>query len=328
MRRKKILAAIAALFMLSQASLTVYGAPKSNNINAKQFVLSRNYGRWSSFRGGSSAWSTGRNSNYPTQNQRSQRTSTQQSLPANTESSTNWGGYIDTPTGGKSYNSVSGSWTVPNITTRNQDAVASQWIGLGGVNSNDLLQMGTMETLENGQPTAEVFWEQLPSVAQNIMTVQIGSSVSANISPDKTTANTWDLTVNVTEPNGQTQTQTVTTTLNASYAQGIGTSTEWISENPSDVNNNLVPLANMGTVKYQSATANGQPINASGNNVVPVAMVSSTGTIAIAPSALGSDGESFSTTTSSSNSTSRKKLIKSRRTIRIRTNSRASSSWD
>lgn len=335
MRSKKIIATIAALFILSTTSISVSAASQPNNINTKQYVLSRNYGGWCSFGGnsfgwGSSTWSNGWNSNYPSQNQQSQSTSTQQSLPANTQSSANWGGYIDTPTAGNSYTSVSGSWTVPIITANNQNAVAAQWIGLGGVNSDDLLQMGTMETLENGQTTAEVFWEQLPDVAQNIMSVPVGSTVSASISPDQTTANTWDLTVNATEQNGQTQTQTqtVSTTLETSYAQGIGTSAEWISEDPSDANNNLVPLANMGTVNYSFATVDGQALNASGNTVEPVAMISSTGVITIAPSALGSDGKSFSTTISSSKLTPRNKLIKSRKTVRTRTKFRFSSSWD
>jgi hypothetical protein len=159
------------------------------------------------------------------------------------------------------------------------------------------------------------------------MTVPIGSTISCNITPDQTTANTWDLTVKATDTNGQTQTQTVTTTLDEAYAQGIGTSAEWISEDPSDENNNLVPLANMGTVNYSSATVDGAPINASSNEVQPVAMTSTNGNITIAPSNLGSDGESFSTTIPSSNSVSRRKLIRTRKTVRTHSNFVPNSSW-
>lgn len=244
------------------------------------------------------------------QGQNSQVTTTTISLPKNTQASSNWAGYITTHTSSSGYTNVSGSWKVPSISTNNQSAVAAQWIGLGGVSSSDLLQMGTMEQMENGQPMAEVFWEQLPAVAQNVVSVPIDSTISVSISEDAKSSSTWDLTFTAKTPDGQTQTQTVSTTLDSSYAQGIGTSAEWISEDPSTDNGQLVPLANMGTVSYQSATVDGQPLNASGNSVQPVAMVSNNRTVAIAPSALGTDGESFTTTNanSSTNSTSRHRI--------------------
>jgi hypothetical protein len=227
------------------------------------------------------------------------------SLPENTQESSNWAGYIVTPTSNTGYTSVSGSWTVPNISVTQQNAVAAQWIGLGGVNSSDLLQMGTIEQIENGQPTAEVFWEKLPDVAQSVLSVPIGSTINVNISPSSSSSLTWNLTFTVTMSSGETQTQTISTTLDSSYAQGIGTSAEWISEDPSNASGQLYPLANMGTVKYQTAMVDGQPINASGNNVEPVAMVSSNKTILISPSTLSTDGQSFTTTSSNStNSTS------------------------
>lgn len=230
-------------------------------------------------------------------------------LPANTEESTNWAGYITTPTTNSGYTSISGSWTVPNISASQRNAVAAQWIGLGGVNSKDLLQMGTIEQMENGQPMAEVFWEQLPAAAQNVISIPIGSTVNVSISESTSSSSTWNLTFTVNSPDKQTQTQTISTTLDSSYAGGIGTSAEWISEDPSNLNGQLVPLANMGTVKYQSAIIDGQPLNASGNKVQPVAMVSSNKTILIAPSKLGVDGESFTTTVTNSTDGHRVKVF-------------------
>lgn len=219
-------------------------------------------------------------------------------LPENTQESSNWGGYIVTPNSDNSYTNVSGSWTIPSIKASNLNAVAAQWVGLGGVTSSDLLQMGTIEQIENSQPVAEIFWEQLPNVAQNVMTVPIGSTINVSIS--ESSSSTWNLTFTCNEPDGTTQTQTVSTTLDSAYVQGIGTSAEWISEDPSDENGQLVPLADMGTVKYKSAMVNGESINASDNNVEPVAMVSNSRTVVISPSALGSDGESFTTTNTNS----------------------------
>lgn len=229
-----------------------------------------------------------------------QVTTTNTVLPANTQGSQNWAGYIVTPSSsGSSYSSVSGSWTVPAISNGQQNGAAAQWIGLGGVSSTDLLQMGTIEQIENGQPVAEVFWEKLPSPAQYVMTVPIGSTINASISPSADLNSTWNLTFTV---NGQPQTQTISpVTLDSSYAQGIGTSAEWISEDPSNENNELYPLANMGTVSYKSAMVNDQALDYTGNQVQPVAMVSNNGNVLIAPSELGTDGQSFSTNVMSTN---------------------------
>ena len=236
-----------------------------------------------------------------TQTQESQTTDSNTSLPANTQESENWAGYIAAPSSGSSYTSVSGSWTVPNITATQQNAAAAQWIGLGGVSASDLLQMGTIEQMENGQPTAEIFWEQLPSAAQNVLSVPIGSTINASIAPSTDSSTTWNLTFTVNESDGQTQTQTVPVTLDSAYAQNIGSSAEWISEDPSSDNGQLYPLANMGTVTYSSATVNGQSLNSAGNEVQPVAMVSQNGNVMIAPSTIGSDGSFTTTVISTSN---------------------------
>ncbi|MDR3543629.1 MAG: G1 family endopeptidase [Desulfosporosinus sp.] len=225
------------------------------------------------------------------------------SLPANMQDSENWAGYIDSPSPTSCYTSVSGSWIVPNISSVHPNAAAAQWIGLGGSSSADLLQMGTSEEIENGRSVAEVFWEQLPAPAQTAMAVPIGSTINATISPSANSSLTWNLTFTV---NGQSQTQTIPpVTLNSSYAMGIGTSAEWISEEPSTDNNRLVPLANMGTVSYQSALVNGQALNSARNQVQPIALVSSNGNILIAPSVLGTDGKSFSTSVISTKSNTR-----------------------
>jgi hypothetical protein len=222
-------------------------------------------------------------------------TSSTINLPSNTEDSSNWAGYIDTPTSSSGvYTSISGSWKIPTISASQSDAVASQWIGLGGVSSTDLLQMGSIEQEGNGQPIAEVFWEKLPDVAQNVMSVPIGSTVTVNIS--KASSSTWNLTFSATLQTGKTQTKTITENLDSSYDGGVGTSAEWISEDPSNANGQLVPLANMGTVNYQSARVDGQPLNSAGNTVKPVALVSSSENVLIYPSIVGPDNQSFSTT--------------------------------
>ena len=225
------------------------------------------------------------------QTQQSQGTASNVNLPANTQESDNWAGYIDTPSVGSSYTSVSGNWTVPTVTASQQNAAAAQWIGLGGTASTDLLQIGTIEDIENGQQVTEVFWEQLPAPAQIVTTIPNGSAINASIA--QAADLTWNLTFTVS---GQALTQTIPpVTLDPLYVSGIGTSAEWISEDPSTQSNQLYPLANMGTVTYQAALVNGQSLNSTGNKVLPVDMVSSNGNILLAPSVLGADNESFST---------------------------------
>ncbi|MGC7870501.1 G1 family glutamic endopeptidase [Desulfosporosinus sp. SYSU MS00001] len=247
--------------------------------------------------------------------QSSNSTTTTTTLPENTQGSENWAGYINTPDTGESYTSVSGSWTIPTISASQTDAVAAQWIGLGGVSSTDLLQMGTIEEIDNGQPVAKVFWEKLPSTAQNVMTVPIGSTISASIAPSTGSSSTWTLTFTI---NGETPGQTIpSVTLSSDYAQGIGTSAEWISEDPSNQNGQLYPLANMGSFTYHSAMVNGQSLKSIGN-VQPVALVSQSGDVLIAPSKLGSDGESFSTNVvNSASSTGRSQGYRPNRTQRF-----------
>lgn len=324
--KKVLVLSLSALVGLG--SLAFVNGFSSKRTSQEQYVLSSYFPKHNLIKrkiGSQSSWqwntpgNTNNWQNNNTQNNKPQNTATAASSPANTEGSENWAGYIDTPNSNNSYNSVSGSWVVPNISKSSSSSAAAQWIGLGGVTSSDLLQMGTMEQMENGQPVAEVFWEQLPSVAQNVMSVPIGSKINVSISKAKDSNSVWNLTFTANTPDNKVESKTITATLDSSYIQGIGTSAEWISEDPSNQNDKLFPLANMGTVQYQSALVNGQPLNASANNVQPVAMVSSNNSaIMISPSSLGSDGESFSTTVSSSNETSNYNVRRFRKTISSR----------
>ncbi len=216
------------------------------------------------------------------------------SLPANTQGSSNWAGYVTEPTSDQRYTSITGSWTVPKV-TGNQNSLAAQWIGLGGVSSQDLLQMGTIEQFDNGTEEAQIFWEQLPENAQNIMTGPVGTKIDASI--EKASGSVWDIHFTAHTPSGQTLSKTISVTLSDTYAEEIGTSADWISEDPSDENGHLYPLANAGKVAFSSATVDHEALNASGNQLEPMAMVSSDGSVLIAPSNLGTGGESFSTDT-------------------------------
>jgi hypothetical protein len=214
-------------------------------------------------------------------------------LPEGTVGSANWSGYVVTPSSKSlKYTSVTGSWKVPQISGIST-SVGSQWIGLGGVTSSDLLQMGTIEQIRGHREVATLFWEKLPDSAQNLMTVPVGSAVEASIS--RQNGSTWSLDFHVVEPNGKTLHKHVSVNLTSDYADGIGTSAEWISEDPSTPNGQLYPLADTGVVEFTNARVNGEPISSPKNQVQPVVLVNQWGKVRIVPSALDSGGTSFST---------------------------------
>ncbi|PWI58409.1 G1 family glutamic endopeptidase [Sulfoacidibacillus thermotolerans] len=217
----------------------------------------------------------------------------QWSFPAMAGTSQNWAGYVVQPSSlANGESSVTGSWTVPAI-SGNPNGNDAQWIGLGGVSSHDLLQMGTVEQMQNGQQTSYVFWEKLPHAADEMLPISPGDQISAKIIPIG--SNTWRLTAIVTPRQGQPYAKSIVVSLSSSYVSGIETSAEWISEDPSNQNHNLLPLGNMGTITYRNATVNGQPIASPGNEVEPLEMVGTYGTPEMMPTKLSANGESFRT---------------------------------
>ncbi|MCY0888632.1 MAG: hypothetical protein OWQ59_09280 [Alicyclobacillaceae bacterium] len=177
---------------------------------------------------------------------------------ANVMGSKNWAGYVDLANNGQLLRTVTGSWQVPSVHGAEQSA-AAQWIGLGGVQTTDLLQMGTVETVQNGQASNVLFWEKLPGAAHDWVSLPAGATVSASIQPVPGQQGMFELKATVTA-NGQSKTFTKYVPVSYTYASQMEQSAEWISEDPSNQNLSLVPLANMGTIHYSDATANGQPI--------------------------------------------------------------------
>ena len=171
---------------------------------------------------------------------------------ASVQNSQNWAGYEVTS---GTYTSVSASWRVPQVTSPR--GVAAQWIGLGGVNSHELVQTGTIEQQSGNGPTADVFVEKLPNHAQNIMSVPLGAQISASITPAGN--NQWTLSISANY-NGQTRTKSVTMNVSPNYALGMGTSAEWIFEDPANTQGSLYHLAKTQPVTFSHVEANGQAV--------------------------------------------------------------------
>jgi hypothetical protein len=198
--------------------------------------------------------------------------------------SRNWSGY--TATGG-SFTSVIGSWIVPQVAGNGHAAADATWVGIGGVQSRDLIQSGTLDLISSsGHETHSAFVEMLPNLAQQIpVTISSGDSITVSVTEKST--NRWQISFTDTT-NGQTYTTT------ALYPSSLS-SAEWIVESPSN-GRRILPLANFGTIDFSGASTieNGSQVTIAQSNAQSIIMVNSRGQTIAIPSSLGSDGASFS----------------------------------
>lgn len=208
----------------------------------------------------------------------------------NVVGSLNWAGYADTG-GTGTYKSITGQWTVPPLA--GHSGYVGEWVGLGGFSVPDLIQTGTIEGFVHGQPIAVAFWEELPSLAVETALVPFGAQIQASIMPTGMT-NTWRLTLTETSPTTQVLVNT-TVTVDSAYAQAIGTSADWITEDPSSASGQKVPLADFGMVPYTGSTANNMPINALGATDNAIVMVNQAMQPVVVPSPLNPMGTGFIT---------------------------------
>jgi hypothetical protein len=208
-------------------------------------------------------------------------TTAQQGLQAVSDTSRNWSGYAAQ---NGPYTKVSGTWKVPSVSGSEPSSAEATWVGIGGISSDDLIQSGTQNTVDDyGQVTTSGFYELLPDAPITIPTVTVhpGDAVSVSIAqqqPDQ-----WRIAFADTS-DGQKYSTTV------SYSSSLS-SAEWIEEAPSD-GWSTVPLANFNSVAFTHSSTNQGTLAQSGAQ--PLAMVDDQAQPLATPSALGSDGASFS----------------------------------
>ncbi len=204
--------------------------------------------------------------------------------PSAQGTSHNWSGYAAS---GGSYTAVTGTWTVPQLAPTGAPGVGATWVGIGGVNSRDLIQAGTQDvSAGNGQSQFQAWIEMLPAASQQVpLAVAPGDSVTVSIAQQS--AGTWQIAFK-NNTSGQTYQTTVHYTSSLSSA-------EWIEEAPSGPNG-IVPLDNFGSVAFSSASAvqNGQTVDLSQAGAQPITMLNGSGQQLAVPSGIASDGASFS----------------------------------
>ena len=238
-------------------------------------------------------------------------------------SSENWSGYVVGGAGGdSSYRTVSGSWVVPTAHCSSSRAYSAFWVGLGGAGNTEALeQAGTEGNCdEDGNASYYAWYELVPSAPARLnLAVNPGDHISTRV-----TVNGTAVAISMTD---------ATTGLGASKGLTMDdpdtSSAEWIAEAPSSCGASAssctpLPLTDFGTVTFTSASATDSgghtgtisdgawstaavtlTPGADSSGYEGVDIGSSDGSGAAQPSALSSDGSSFSVTYSSDGSAAR-----------------------
>jgi hypothetical protein len=188
-----------------------------------------------------------------------------------------------------SYTGISGSWTATNATGNGRTTSAdSTWIGIGGVTSADLIQVGTQNIItSSGQISTAAFYELLPDSSETItgVTVSPGDSISASLSE----VSTGQWIINIAD-NTDGESYTITVSYNSSLS-----SAEWIEEDPSYSFRQQIPFDSFQEASFTdgSAIVGGVTDSIVASNAQQVTMLNRIGQIIAAPSAIGTDGASF-----------------------------------
>jgi hypothetical protein len=203
--------------------------------------------------------------------------------------SQNWSGYAAT---GGTYTAVSGTWTVPQFAPDSSAGADASWVGIGGVNTRDLIQAGTQQTVSGSGSTQYQAWvETLPQASHPVpLTINPGDSVSVSINQVPQSTDQWHVSF-TNNTSGQTYQVTENYTSSLSSA-------EWIEEAPSAARGRQLPLDNFGNIAFSqgSTVKNGQTLSIAAAGAQPITMVARGSRQQAHPSALGQDGGSFTIT--------------------------------
>ncbi|HEY3831160.1 MAG TPA: G1 family glutamic endopeptidase [Acidimicrobiia bacterium] len=162
----------------------------------------------------------------------------------------NWSGYADDNSTGKTYTAGSGSWKQPTVTCpKNEDELAVWWVGLDGFSSATVEQDGTMAFCYRGAPAYYTWWEMFPTNDIQIVgsSVKPGDTIAASV---KFASNKYNLTItDSTHPaNSFIQSQTC-----AAAHPCKRTSAEWVAETPAGTRG-LWPWPSFGTWSLTNAS--------------------------------------------------------------------------
>jgi hypothetical protein len=212
-------------------------------------------------------------------------------VPPSQDVSANWSGYAAT---GGTYTAVSGTWTVPQFAPESPAGADATWVGIGGVNTRDLIQAGTQQTVSgNGSTQYQAWVETLPQASHPVpLTINPGDSVSIAINQSPDAQDQWQVSY-TNNTTGQTYQVTEHYTSSMSSA-------EWIEEAPSAGRGQQIPLDNFGSIDFSqgSTVMNGQTVSIADAGAKPITMMARASRQTAKPSSLAADGASFTVTQS------------------------------
>jgi hypothetical protein len=202
----------------------------------------------------------------------------------------NWAGYAASS---GTYSGVSGSWTVPSVSSSGSTSADATWIGIGGVSTDDLIQVGTQDVVTaSGQNETSAFYELLPDSSITIpdVTISAGDSVSASLVNNG--SDQWTIILK-----DSTNGQSYSTTVNYASSEN---SAEWIEEDPSD-GESQIPLDDFGTVSFTNGSSidNGTSASISASGASAVTMDNESEQSLASVSTLANNGSEFSLTRTS-----------------------------
>jgi hypothetical protein len=171
--------------------------------------------------------------------------------PANAATtSTNWSGYAAT---GRTFTSVSASWTEPTGTCSGSAKYSSFWVGLDGYNSSTVEQTGSEVDCSGRTPEYYSWYEMYPAYPVNFSnTVRPGDHFTGSVTFNGGSSYTLKLS---------DTTRGWSHTINASLSGAANSSAEVIAEAPCcTARGGILPLAHFSPVTFTNASANGSAI--------------------------------------------------------------------
>ncbi|GAA1992655.1 G1 family glutamic endopeptidase [Catenulispora subtropica] len=195
-------------------------------------------------------------------------------------SSGNWSGYAAT---GRSFTSVSASWTQPAVSCGSQTTYSSFWVGLDGDGSNSVEQTGTEADCSGGRAVYSSWYEMYPAYPVDFSNpVSPGDHFTASVTYNG--GNKFTLVLSDT-------TKGWSHTVHSTLRNPALASAEVIAEAPSS-GSGVLPLSDFGTVGFSGSKADGASLSSFSPDKITMAGGS---TIKAVPGTISSSG-AFSVT--------------------------------
>lgn len=167
------------------------------------------------------------------------------SLATSTGLSYNWAGYVAEDSG--PYSGVSGRWIVPAVAPQAGVAADAAWVGIGGVDSVDLIQAGTQAIVDRHGTVAYQAWLELMPEPSVPLPIDISPGDEVAVSLQQIASDRWSIQVDNKTSGASYHTEV---TYNSSNS-----SAEWIEEMPATLGGEFIPLSEFGAVRFVSASA-------------------------------------------------------------------------